>query len=48
MENLNADGRIILKFIFNKFDGGFDWIDMVQNKDICRGSCDCGNEPQFP
>ena len=27
------DGRIILKLIFKKWDGGMDWIDMAQDRD---------------
>jgi hypothetical protein len=28
-----VDGRIILKWIFKKWDGGMDWIDMAQDRD---------------
>jgi hypothetical protein len=40
LEDAGVDGRIILKWIFKKWDGGrdMDWIDMA-------GSCECGNEP---
>jgi hypothetical protein len=27
------DGRIILKWIFNKLDGGTDWIEVTQDRD---------------
>jgi hypothetical protein len=27
------DGSIILKWIFKKWDGGMDWIDLAQNRD---------------
>jgi len=26
-------GMIILKGVFNMWDGGMDWIDLVQNRD---------------
>jgi len=27
----DVDGRIILKWIFRKWDGGMDWIEMAQD-----------------
>ena len=35
---LCVDGRIILKWIFRKLDGGMDWIDLAQNRDTWRGN----------
>jgi hypothetical protein len=29
LEDPVVDGRIILKWIFKKWDGGMDWIDMA-------------------
>jgi hypothetical protein len=26
-------GRVILKYIFNKWDGGMDWIELAKNSD---------------
>jgi hypothetical protein len=31
-----VDGRIILKWIFKKWDGGMDWMELVQDKDRWR------------
>jgi photosystem II stability/assembly factor-like uncharacterized protein len=34
--DLGVDGRIILKWIFKTWDGGMDWIELVQDKDRWR------------
>jgi hypothetical protein len=37
LEDPSVDGRIILKWIFKKRDGGgMDWIDMAQDRDRWR------------
>ena len=36
MGDLGVDGRIILKIIFKKLDGGMDYVDMVQDRDRWR------------
>jgi hypothetical protein len=36
LEDPDVDGRIILKWIFKKWDGGMDWIDMAQDRDRWR------------
>jgi hypothetical protein len=36
LEDLGVDESIILKWIFKKWDGGMDWIDMAQDRDRWR------------
>jgi hypothetical protein len=37
LEDPGVDGRIILKWIFKKWDGGdMDWIDMAQDSERWR------------
>jgi hypothetical protein len=32
LEDPGIDGRIILKWIFKRLDGGIDWINLAQNR----------------
>jgi hypothetical protein len=32
LQDINVDGRILLKFFFTKWDGGIDWTDPVQDR----------------
>jgi hypothetical protein len=44
LEDPGVDGRIILRWIFRKLDGGgIDWIDLAQDRNVV-GTCKCGNE----
>jgi hypothetical protein len=36
LEDPGVDGRITLKWIFKKWDGGMNWIDMAQDRDRWR------------
>jgi hypothetical protein len=38
------DGRIILKWIFKKWDGTWTGLSCLRIR-IVAGSCECGNEP---
>jgi hypothetical protein len=41
LEDPGVDGRIILRWIFRKWDvGGMDWIELAYDRD----RCECGNE----
>jgi hypothetical protein len=33
LEDPGADGRIIFRWIFKKWDGGMNWIDLAQDRD---------------
>jgi len=33
LEDPGVDGRIILRWIFRKWDGVMDWIDLAQDRD---------------
>jgi hypothetical protein len=37
MENPGVNWRIILKWIFRKWNGDMDWLDQYQNRDRWRG-----------
>jgi hypothetical protein len=37
LEDPGVDGRIILKYILKKWDGGMDWIDTAQDRDSWQG-----------
>jgi hypothetical protein len=33
LEDLRADGRVILKWVFKKWNENIDWIDLVEDRD---------------
>jgi hypothetical protein len=36
LEDPGVDGRVILKWIFWKCDGGMDWVELAQDRDRWR------------
>jgi hypothetical protein len=36
LEDPSVDGSIILKLVFEQRDGGMDWIDLAQDRDMWR------------
>jgi hypothetical protein len=38
LKDPGVDGKIILKWILQKWDGGTDWIELVQNRDRWRAA----------
>jgi hypothetical protein len=34
--SFDVDGRILLKWIFKKWNGGMDWIELAQDRDRWR------------
>jgi len=36
LEDPGVDGEIILRWIFRKWDGGMDWIDLTQDRNRWR------------
>ena len=45
MEDLDVDGRLILRWMCRKWDvGGMDWIELAEDRDRWRALV-CRNEP---
>jgi hypothetical protein len=45
LEYAGIDGRIILRWIFRKWDvGDMEWIELAQDRDRLGDTCECGNE----
>jgi hypothetical protein len=43
-----VDGRIILKWIFTKWDGGTNWIELAQDRDRWRALVNAVTNLQVP
>jgi hypothetical protein len=45
LKDLSVDGRVILKWIFEKWDGVMDWIHLASGYGQEAGCCECGDGP---
>jgi hypothetical protein len=41
----NEEVLLRVKWIFERLDGGHDWINLAQDRVHVAGSCECGDEP---
>ena len=48
MKDPGTDGRIILRWIFRKWDGDIDWIDQAQDRERWRALLNAVMNPRFP
>jgi hypothetical protein len=48
LEGPGVDGRVILKWIFRKCDGGMDWIELAQNREGWRALVKAAMNLQVP
>jgi hypothetical protein len=48
LKDPGIDGRITLKWMFKKCDGGMDWIDMAQDRDRWRAVVNAVMNLRFP
>jgi hypothetical protein len=48
LEDLGVDGRVILKWISKRWDGGMDWIELAQDKDRWRAFVSAVMNPRVP
>jgi len=44
----SVDGREILRWIFRKWDGGMDWIDLAQDRERWRALVNAVMNIRFP
>jgi hypothetical protein len=48
LEDPDLDGRILFKWIFRRWDGGMDWIDLTHDKDRWRAFVKAEINLRFP
>ena len=48
LEDPDVDGRIILRWIWRKWDGNIDWIDLDQGRDMWRALVNAVMNLLFP
>ena len=48
MEDPGVEGRIILRWIFSKWDGRMDWTDLAQDRGRWRALVNAVINPWFP
>jgi len=48
LEDPGVDGRRIRKWIFKKWDGGIEWIDLAQNSDTRRATVNTAMNLRIP
>jgi hypothetical protein len=48
LKDRGVDGRMILKWIFEKWDGDMDWMDMAEDRDRWRAVVSAVMNLQFP
>jgi hypothetical protein len=48
LKDPGVNGRIILKSIFKRLDGGIDWMDLAQDKDRWRADVNAVMNIQVP
>jgi hypothetical protein len=48
LDDLGADGRILLYWLLKNWDGSMDWVDLAQDKDNWRAFVHAAVNLQFP